>query len=103
MGLCPTPHSGDFLRRSPLRTFKTFNQFIFLILSLHGSNSGVAVCRATNSGCSEQNPVERDFGAWRSLRYRIEMVQVSEWAAGGVICGALPADCAPEKSVTHSK
>ena len=35
----------------------------------------VAVFRATNSGCYEQNPVERDFGAWRSLRYRIEMVE----------------------------
>ena len=29
------------------------------------------------------------------LRYRIKMVQVSEWTDGGLICGALPADCAP--------
>ena len=59
--------------------------------------SYVAICRATNSGCSASNPVQRDWqsGYRRSLRYRIEMVQVSEWTEGGLICGALPADCAP--------
>ena len=30
-----------------------------------------------------------------SLRYRIEMVQVSEWTDSGLECGALPSDCAP--------
>ena len=55
----------------------------------------VAIFRAANSGCYEQNPDERDFGAWRSLRYRIEMVQVSWWTDGGMECGALPAACAP--------
>ena len=35
LGLCPKPCLGDFLRRSPLRTFKTFNSIGFL---LHGAN-----------------------------------------------------------------
>ena len=29
LGRCPKPHLGDFLRRSPLRTFKTFNKGSF--------------------------------------------------------------------------
>ena len=31
------------------------------------------------------------------------MVQVSWWTEGGMECGALPADCAPAKSVTRQK
>ena len=61
MGLCPKPCLGDFLRRSPLRTFKTFNARGFLILFFYCADFGVAVCRATISGCSETNPVERDL------------------------------------------
>ena len=53
MGLCPKPCLGDFLRRSPLRTFKTFTARGFMSLFLRGTDFGVAVCRATNSGCSE--------------------------------------------------
>ena len=84
LGLCPKPCLGDFLRRSPLRTFKTFNQFGFFILSLHGANFGVAVFRTTISGCSRAK--SRRAGFWRlspRFRYRIEMV------------GELVADLAP--------
>ena len=76
MELCPKPCLGDFLRRSPLRTFKTLNQFDLCICPYVVQILNVAICRATNSGCSETNPVKRDWHGLRSLRYRIEMVQV---------------------------
>ena len=40
LGLCPKPRLGDFFRRSPLRTFKTFNAIGLLILSLHCADFG---------------------------------------------------------------
>ena len=45
--------------------------------------------RVANSGCSASNPVQRDWqsGYRRSLRYRIETVQISEWTEGGMECG----------------
>ena len=64
-GLCPEPYLGDFLRRSPLRTFKTFTARGFMSLFLRGTDFDVAVCRATISGCSEPNPVERDLDSCR--------------------------------------
>ena len=91
MGFAQT-HKG-LLERSPL-TARTLTKGIYDPLFCC-ADSDAAVFRATNSGCYEQNPDERDFGAWRSLRYRIEMVQVSWWTDGGMECGALPAACAP--------
>ena len=67
-----------------------------MILSLRCPDSGVAICRATNSGCSRAK--SRPAGFCRLTprsRYRIEMVQVREWTESGLTCGALPADCAP--------
>ena len=79
LGLCPKPCLGDFLRRSPLRTFKTFNAIGFMSLSFRCANSDVAISRATNSGCSAPNPVQRDWqgGYCRSLRYRIKVEKTS--------------------------
>ena len=65
---------------------------LFVLLILY-----VAVFRATISGCSETNSVNGIGTTIVSLRYRIEMAQVSEWMEGGLICGMLPADCAPAK------
>ena len=48
---------------------------------------------------SSQIPSSGICAAVASLRYRIEMVQVSEWTEGGVKCGALPSDCAPAECV----
>ena len=75
LGLCPKPCLGDFLRRSPLRTFKTLNHFVFLNLFLHGADFDVAIFRAANFGCSRAK--SRPAGFWRLLplsRYRVEVV-----------------------------
>ena len=74
MGLCPKPCLGDFLRRSHLRTFKTFTArglclyfYVVQILS-------VVIFRAANSGCYEVNPASGIDTAVASLRYRLEVV-----------------------------
>ena len=48
-----------------------------MIHSLQISDSDAAVFRATISGCYEVNPASGIDAAIASLRYRIEMVQVS--------------------------
>ena len=53
------------LERSFLRTFKNFKQGDFRSLLFVCTDFGVAVFRATISGCSETNPVQRD---WHGLR-----------------------------------
>ena len=59
------------------KDFQNFNPTGFLILSLHCANFDVAVCRAANSGCSEPHSASGMSTTVVSLRYRIEMVQVS--------------------------
>ena len=68
MGRCPKPHLGDFFRRSPLRTFKTFTAIGLLILSLH-----CADFECCHIPCYEF----RLLRLTPRSRYRIEMVQVS--------------------------
>ena len=53
------------LERSFLRTFKNFKQGDFCSLLFCCADSDAAVCRATNSGCSEPNPVQRDLYSCR--------------------------------------
>ena len=124
-GLCPAPHSGDFLRRegrgalphTPLRgllkekspknlqdlqPIYIFNSF-FTWFKFRCSRIPCYEFRLLRDQSRRAGLARRQLVALPSLRYRIEMVQVSEWAAGGLICGALLADCAPEKSVPHQK
>ena len=84
MGLCPKPCLGDFFRRSPLRTFKTFNSIGFMSLFLRCTDSGVAVFRATISGCSRAQSHPAGLGqlTLRS-RYRIVLVGCLLMDGGG--------------------
>ena len=59
------------------KNFQNFNPIGFWVLSLYCADFDVAVFRATNSGCYEVNPASGIDAAIASLRYRIEMVQVS--------------------------
>ena len=47
------------------KNFKNFNSIGFWALFLHCADFGVAIFRATISGCSETNPVERDWHGCR--------------------------------------
>ena len=62
---------------------------------------GVAICRATISGCSETNPASGIGTAVASLRYRIEMEGKLVVDQSGTTRGSFPTDYDPAKCVIH--
>ena len=73
-----------------------------MILSLRCTDFCVAVFRATNSGCSEPNPVQRDLGSYRfsPLPDRNGRKLVDDW--GGTTRGSFPTDCTPVECVSRT-
>ena len=100
MGLCPKPCLGDFLRRSPLRTFKTLNAIGFMYLFLRCTDFGVAVFRATNSGCSEPHSASgmRTFSLSPLPDRNGRKLVVS---GGEMECGSFPTAYASAKCVSR--
>ena len=94
-GLCPKPHLGDFLRRSPLRTFKTFTAIGFMSLSLRCTDfecsrlpcyeSRLLRAKSRRAGFGRLSPLPLPDRSGRNVTI--------EW--NGTTRGSFPTDYAP--------